>query len=118
MRQGMRQRLLKVWRNMRQHFTAILFFALACFAISVKAQQPTLKEAYDGCLLVGVALNASQFTEQNTEEAAVVKDQFNSISPENVLKWSVIHPQPDKYITCQMGCQRLLEKKPSDYIRV
>lgn len=82
---------------MRSYSTAVLSFALACFATFASAQQPTLKDAYNGCFLVGAALNPSQFTEENTKEAAIVKEQFNSISPENVLKWEAIHPQPDKY---------------------
>lgn len=82
---------------MRLYSTVVLFFTLACISIFASAQQPTLKDAYNGCFLVGAALNPSQFTEQNAKEAAIVKEQFNSISPENVLKWEVIHPQPDKY---------------------
>ncbi len=27
----------------------------------------------------------------------VISEQFNSITPENVLKWESVHPQPDKY---------------------
>ena len=78
---------------MRLYSTVVLFFSLACISIVASAQQPTLKDAYNGCFLVGAALNPSQFTEQNAKEAAIVKEQFNSISPENVLKWEVIHPQ-------------------------
>ena len=58
---------------------------------------PTLKDAYQGCFLVGAALNSAQFTGRDQLEAAVIKAQFNSISPENVLKWEIIHPQPDAY---------------------
>ena len=61
------------------------------------AQQPSLKQAYDGCFLVGAALNSGQFTGRDAKEAAIVKAQFNSITPENVLKWESIHPQPDTY---------------------
>ena len=34
---------------------------------------------------------------QNAHGAALVKAQFNSITPENVLKWELVHPQPDAY---------------------
>ena len=27
----------------------------------------------------------------------IIIQQFNSISPENVMKWEVIHPRPDAY---------------------
>jgi endo-1,4-beta-xylanase len=46
---------------------------------------PTLKDAYKNDFLIGVALNQRQFTEQDTNGAALVKAQFNSITPENVL---------------------------------
>jgi len=59
--------------------------------------QPTLKEAFKNDFLIGVAVNPSQFCESNTNEAAIVKTQFNSISPENVLKWDAIHPLPSQY---------------------
>ncbi len=58
---------------------------------------PTLKDAYQGCFMVGAALNPAQFTGQDQAEDAIIRAQFNSISPENVLKWEVVHPQPDVY---------------------
>src|SRR6478752_9410206 len=80
---------------MRTYFiSAALIIAVASFA---SAQQPTLKQAYDGCFVVGAALNPSQFTEKNEREAALIKAQFNSTTPENVLKWESVHPQLDSY---------------------
>ena len=59
--------------------------------------QPSLKSAYAGCFMLGAALNPAQFTGQDRAEEAIVKAQFNSISPENVLKWEVVHPKPGTY---------------------
>ena len=64
---------------------------------SVAGAPPTLKHAFQKDFLIGAALNESQFTGQNAREAALVKEQFNSISPENVLKWESVHPEPDRY---------------------
>jgi endo-1,4-beta-xylanase len=47
--------------------------------------------------MVGAALNPAQFTGQDQSEDAIVKTQFDTISPENVLKWEVVHPQPGTY---------------------
>jgi endo-1,4-beta-xylanase len=58
---------------------------------------PTLKDAFAGVFRVGAALNANQFTERDAKGAALIKAQFNTTTPENVLKWEVVHPQPDKY---------------------
>jgi endo-1,4-beta-xylanase len=57
----------------------------------------TLKDAFKAEFLVGVAVNQAQFTGEDAPGAALVKAQFNSITPENVLKWESVHPQPDKY---------------------
>ena len=54
----------------------------------------TLKDTFKDCFMVGVALNQRQFTEEDTNGAALVKAQFNAISPENVMKWERIHPRP------------------------
>ncbi len=59
--------------------------------------QTTLKEAFKNDFLIGAALSPAQFCESNQVEAALVKAQFNSISPENVMKWEVIHPELGQY---------------------
>src|SRR5262245_49529204 len=73
---------------------------VVALAASTGAQAPsplTLKDAFAGSFRIGAALNSNQFTETDTKGAALVKAQFNSITPENVLKWESVHPQPDKY---------------------
>lgn len=81
---------------MRKSFwLAVVSLALAG---NTDAQNPpTLKDAYQGCFLVGVALNSAQFTGKDPLEDVVIKAQFNSVSPENVLKWEVLHPRPDLF---------------------
>src|SRR5207247_5550857 len=58
---------------------------------------PTLRTAFEGVFLVGAALNAAQFSGRDTLGAAIVAAQFNSITPENVLKWASVHPRPGVY---------------------
>jgi endo-1,4-beta-xylanase len=72
--------------------TAGLLAATGC-----ATAQPTLKDAFKDKFLIGAALNESQFTGQNATQAALIKKQFNSITPENVMKWEIIHPNLDKY---------------------
>ena len=78
----------------------LLFVAFAVFTTAC-AQQPasssTLKTAFKNDFLIGAALNPEQFCGSNAVEAAIVRTQFNSISPENVLKWEHIHPLPGQY---------------------
>lgn len=64
----------------------------------MKAEAPsTLKGAYQGVFMIGAAVNAAQLTGQDARGAAIVKAQFNSITPENALKWENIHPRPGTY---------------------
>ncbi len=58
--------------------------------------QTTLKEAFHGAFRVGAALNRAQFTDR-TRDTDLIKAQFNSITPENVLKWENVHPKPGVY---------------------
>jgi endo-1,4-beta-xylanase len=82
---------------MRGAIFAIIVLAFGFQTDTSAQQRPTLKEAYKGCFLVGAALNPAQFSGEDPREDALVKSQFNTISPENVLKWEVIHPRPGAY---------------------
>ena len=82
---------------MRPGRLALIFIALG-ISINTNAQtQPSLKDSYKGCFLVGAALNPREFTGQDEKSDAIIQAQFNSISPENVLKWEIVHPQPGTY---------------------
>lgn len=56
-----------------------------------------LKGAFAQAFQIGAALNAAQFEERDTLGAGLVKTHFNTISPENVLKWERVHPRPGQY---------------------
>jgi len=82
------------WTSVRP--ALILGFFLASTAVAAHA--PTsLKAAYKGDFVIGAAINAAQITGQDARGDAIIVSQFNSISPENVLKWALVHPKPDKY---------------------
>jgi endo-1,4-beta-xylanase len=74
----------------------LLAAALSAMVATGNAADTTasLKDAFKDCFKVGVALNQRQFTEEDTNGAALVKRQFNAVSPENVMKWERIHPRP------------------------
>ena len=58
---------------------------------------PALKDAFKNSFLIGAALNEATFSEKDARAAAIVKTQFNTITPENVLKWEAVHPLPGKF---------------------
>jgi endo-1,4-beta-xylanase len=72
---------------------AFLALALAAGA----KPQATLKDAFKGDFVVGAAINARQIEGSDTAGDAIIESQFNSISPENALKWVSVHPQPGIY---------------------
>ena len=80
----------------RRGLTALLFAGLVAPRPTV-AQGQSLKDAFKGAFMVGAALNAEQFFERDARGAALVKQHFNTITPENVLKWELVHPEPGRY---------------------
>jgi endo-1,4-beta-xylanase len=46
---------------------------------------------------MGAALNAAQFEGRDLIADRIIEAQFNTISPENALKWQSIHPSPSTY---------------------
>jgi endo-1,4-beta-xylanase len=77
--------------------TALSLLLLAFSLLPAEQVPPALKDAFKGSFLIGAALNPGQFTERDAREAAIAKAQFDSISPENVLKWESVHPEPGRY---------------------
>lgn len=65
--------------------------------VSCSRQPATLKEAYADDFLVGAAVNRWIYSERDTSQSALVKEQFNSITNENCLKWERVHPRPGEY---------------------
>ncbi|MEI9866396.1 MAG: endo-1,4-beta-xylanase [Limisphaerales bacterium] len=74
----------------------LVFAALlsGCVTGHNQSQTMTLKDAFKNDFPMGVAINQKQFTGQDTNGVALITSQFNSISPENVLKWEAVHPRP------------------------
>jgi endo-1,4-beta-xylanase len=58
---------------------------------------PILKEAYAKDFLIGAALDDNVVSGQDPQAASIVEKQFDSITPENVMKWQHIHPEPNRY---------------------
>jgi endo-1,4-beta-xylanase len=56
-----------------------------------------LKNVFKNDFKIGAAVNRRHFFEEDTRGAAIVSTHFNSITPENVLKWALVHPEPGRY---------------------
>ncbi|RYF83319.1 MAG: endo-1,4-beta-xylanase [Chitinophagaceae bacterium] len=78
-------------------FTAALVLQACTSANNMGADSTSLKRSFKEDFLIGTALNATQIEERNPVETALITKQFNAITPENVMKTEVIHPQWDQY---------------------
>lgn len=61
------------------------------------ADQLALKDVFKDDFYIGVALNVDQVFGREPAAMAVVTKHFNSITPENLLKWEEVHPKPGQY---------------------
>ena len=57
----------------------------------------TLKEAFQKHFHIGAALSVEQICGKEPETMDLVARHFNSITPENIMKWEEIHPEPNRY---------------------
>ncbi|HEX8040957.1 MAG TPA: endo-1,4-beta-xylanase [Chryseosolibacter sp.] len=81
--------------------------AAACVALMLAAftfdggrsgnKSLSLKDAFDGKFLMGVAMNRSQIYRRDEADYWLIIDQFNSVTPENDMKWMHIHPEKEQY---------------------
>jgi endo-1,4-beta-xylanase len=73
---------------------------LAAFLLvgsTAAAPPPSLKSLTPPGLRIGAALNQAQSDGRDVAAQTIVLRHFNSISPENLLKWESVHPEPDRY---------------------
>src|SRR5829696_9986509 len=84
---------------------AALMLGACTSAPGTSARTPTpsaspaggLKDAFKSAFMIGTALAPKQFAEEDPASVALVRREFNSITPENVLKWERVHPEPTRY---------------------
>ncbi len=63
----------------------------------IVSTEPILKDLYKSDFSIGVALSLNQVLGKEPEATALVAKHFNSITPENILKWEEVHPEPNRY---------------------
>ncbi len=91
-------------KNLIPHTITGIVLSVAMSACNTTAQEnsasvaeKTLQEVYEDKFHVGAALNYQQANGQDEKAIALVKEHFNTITPENLLKWGNVHPKPDEY---------------------
>jgi len=94
----------RIARSATLFLTAVLVTGSA--ARGASGLTAALKDAFKDDFYVGVAINraiatetsgqannANRTAEQVEKDVALIKEQFNQVSPENDLKWQLIHPR-------------------------
>jgi endo-1,4-beta-xylanase len=77
---------------------ASIFLFAGCAASKKSVSDSTsLKYVFKNDFFIGAALNAAQIEEKEPNAALLVPQQFNVITPENIMKAQIIHPSWDKY---------------------
>jgi endo-1,4-beta-xylanase len=78
--------------------SAALCLGVAMAAATALADEPqALKSLAPPGLRIGAALNQAQSDGEDEAGLAIVFRNFDSTSPENLLKWEAVHPEPERY---------------------
>jgi endo-1,4-beta-xylanase len=81
---------------MARHLALALVLAAAAGA-AAQQPPPALRSLAPPGLRIGAALNAAQSDGRDPVALAIVERHFNTVSPENVLKWEAVHPEADRF---------------------
>lgn len=60
-------------------------------------EKASLQKSYYYYFLIGTALNAPQIQELDSKAGTLITNEFNAVTPENIMKSEVIHPGWDAY---------------------
>jgi endo-1,4-beta-xylanase len=60
-------------------------------------ESPGLKDLFKDDFLIGAAISADQITGREPDAIALVRKHCSSVTPENVLKWEEVHPEPGRF---------------------
>jgi len=92
-------------RSISKSFVLLLMIVLVFSCQSKKEEKKkekdvevaTLKSSFSNDFYIGSALNDGHIDGTDTLGIELVKNQFNTITPENIMKWMYIHPQRDTF---------------------
>lgn len=82
----------------------ILFFLISCSNQSsdknsmIGKSTQSIANDFKNHFMIGTAISSKQIEEKNQRTLKLVKNEFNAITPENVMKWELIHPEPGVFV--------------------
>jgi len=78
----------------------IVICLFSCVNTNVSSSQTSnksLKSHFENKFFIGAAINESTILGKDDKSYQIVNNQFNSITPENSLKWMYIQPEPNQF---------------------
>jgi endo-1,4-beta-xylanase len=75
----------------------ITFILLTLIFSAQSPKNERLKDIFADSFHIGVAVNARQVNSSDAKVNSLIETHFNSLSPENGLKWERVHPELDRY---------------------
>lgn len=87
-----------------QHFALLGILCLCCTycaptppAAPATAPEPSLKSTYADAFLVGAAIAPKHIDNIGMRGKNLIIREYNTITPENIMKWEVINPEPEVF---------------------
>jgi len=82
-------------------FLFFISFVISCKKDTAEEKKTdtttSLKQTFLNDFYMGAALNANHINGTDTLALKVLQKEFNTITPENVMKWMYIHPERDSF---------------------
>jgi endo-1,4-beta-xylanase len=90
---------IKVLNTSKSFLIASLVLSINILADAqiADANKYSLKDVFKKDFLIGAAVSYDQISGKDANVLSLIKSQFNSITPENCLKWESVHPKPNEY---------------------
>ena len=79
----------------KKQLVFLLFLLYSGICVHAQTAAKGLKDYYKNYFPIGVAVSARDI--KSLGEAALILNQFNSLTPENVMKMGPIHPEENRY---------------------
>lgn len=99
-------------------FIILLFFLTSCCTTNQEPKElKSIKTAFKDNFLIGAAINANQIEESDTLVSSLISKEFNSITPENIMKSMYVHPAKDTFFFNMTDKYVALGEKNNMYIQ-
>jgi endo-1,4-beta-xylanase len=77
--------------NCKMELFVLFGLNLSAIAGAAGSNQYLLKDVFKNDFLIGVAVSDDEVSGKDRVVAALIESQFNTITPENCLKWETVH---------------------------